>query len=61
MASRITGSITPGRIRKMPRGVTNTQTTFADDLDYYESDECDIDESMYHLLRSISLVNHIHL
>jgi hypothetical protein len=45
MANRSTSSVTPGRLRKIPPITTNSQMTFDDNIDCYESDDNEIDES----------------
>jgi hypothetical protein len=45
MSKRATGSITPGRIRKIAAGISNIQPTFDDDMDDYEIDENEFDGS----------------
>lgn len=46
MAHRSTGSMTPGRPRKLPPATTNSLMPFADQNDYCDAVEGDIDESM---------------
>ncbi|CAF4711595.1 unnamed protein product, partial [Rotaria sp. Silwood1] len=43
-----TGSMTPGRIRKISPGISNTQRTFDDDMDDCEIDENELDGSTYY-------------
>ncbi|CAF1206414.1 unnamed protein product [Rotaria sordida] len=43
MSKRSTGSITPGRIRKISAGISNTQPTYDDDVVDYEVDENELD------------------
>lgn len=45
MLKRTTGSITPGRIRKISAGISNTQSAFDENADDFESDENECDES----------------
>ncbi len=45
MSKRTTGSITPGRTRKITAGISNAQATFDDDSDDYELDENEFDGS----------------
>ena len=44
MAKRTTGSVTPGKIRRISAGVSNTQPAF-DDVDDFSIDENEYDES----------------
>ena len=46
MTHRTTNTITSSRTQKIPRPFARTQMAFADDLDYYETDEYDFDESI---------------
>ena len=46
MIHRTTNSITSSQTQKISRRFARTQMAFADDLDYYESDEYDFDESI---------------
>ncbi|CAF4408489.1 unnamed protein product [Rotaria sp. Silwood2] len=43
MSAKYTGSMTPGRIRKISPGISNTQRTFDDDMDDCEIDENELD------------------
>ncbi|CAM4755275.1 unnamed protein product [Rotaria magnacalcarata] len=45
MANRTNLSMTPGRIRKVAPGISNSQTLFADDTDDLEVDENEFDEN----------------
>jgi hypothetical protein len=51
MAKRTTGSITPGRIRKVSAGISRTQPVFIDDDDDddFDFDENVLDASKWHL------------
>ncbi|CAF1212537.1 unnamed protein product [Rotaria magnacalcarata] len=43
MSKHTTGSMTPGRVRKISTGLSNTQRAFDDDIDDFEIDENDFD------------------
>ena len=45
MAKRTSGSVTPGRLRKISAGISHTQPSFDDDMDDYEIDENEFDGS----------------
>jgi hypothetical protein len=42
--ARYTGSVTPGRIRKLPAGASNSQMPFIDDFDELSSDEYEFEK-----------------
>lgn len=50
MAKRTTGSVTPGKIRRISAGISNTQPAF-DDVEDFSIDENEYDESK----RSLSM------